>query len=802
MENENQSIVAQWNEVALEAIRSGSASPTPTTYQLHIISSAVYDAWAAFDDDAYGHYSEIVTGLAQTEENKAEAVSFAAYSALTELFPDMAATFETFLIDLGYDPNDAQLISGTAAGVGTLAAQNVFAARENDGSNAENDFADTAGYIPFNSADPNSSFAPGGEDFDPNLWQPLRVPTGTVTDENGVPISDNDDPESYTDQTALTPHWGSVDSFALTSGDQFRPDAPPQLGDTSVYVDGNGVVTTNDQAYRDQVTEVLDVSANLTTEQKVIAEFWADGPRTESPPGHWNQIAQDIALREGHGIDQDAKMFFALNAAIFDAGIATWEAKYAYDFIRPQSAIRDLYFDETVEAWGGVNQGTQEILGQEWQPYQNVTFVTPPFPEFVSGHSTFSMAAANTIAAFVGSDEFYDGTTLGNYDLDTVPGTDLLGQYVTDELVFEDFGDGPPVTLQWETLTEAAEEAGASRIYGGIHIQDGNLRGLEIGSSVADNAQVRWDALFTRGGDDVIETDPSGGLTIAGAGNDTVTGQDGDDLIEGGSGNDEINGGGGIDTALINEDINNFSISIDGDTVTVTDKGGAGTGNDILTGVEFLQFEGGLPYDADIDTLGLTEIIGSQGSSMDVLSDLSLLYAAHFDRAPDALGLYFWAGALANGMTMEEVGAAFALSSEAVDTAVPSIPGFVDSTYAYLLERDADTAGRTFWIDSLEAGTVSQSGFIDALIDGVFADTGSVADAETLTNKAFVGLEYAIVGGLSDITLAGDLMDAFGRGSADLQAFFNTELATASEQQLTIRVLGFVDELTIVGDVA
>ena len=94
-------------------------------------------------------------------------------------------------------------------------------------------------------------------------------------------------------------------------------------------------VTTNDQAYRDQIEEVLNVSATLTTQQKVIAELWADGPRTEYPPGNWNQIAQDIAIREGHGIDEDAKMFFALNAAVFDAGIATWEAKYAYDYNRP-----------------------------------------------------------------------------------------------------------------------------------------------------------------------------------------------------------------------------------------------------------------------------------------------------------------------------------------------------------------------------------------------------------------------------------------------------------------------------------
>ena len=392
----------------------------------------------------------------------------------------------------------------------------------------------------------------GGADFDPNAWQPLRIPNGTLTDENGVPIYDNDDPSTYVDQPALTPHWGQVDAFALSSGDQFRPDAPPRLGDFSEYVDGLGNVTTNDQAYRDQFAEVMEMSATLTNREKVIAEYWADGPRTESPPGHWNQIAQDIALREGHGIDDDAKMFFALNAALFDAGIATWDAKYAYNSIRPQSAIRYLYQDQEIEAWGGPDAGTVTMLGQDWQPYQNVTFVTPPFPEFVSGHSTFSMSAANTIAAYVGSDTYYDGTTLGNYDLDHVGGVDLLGQYVATGLSFETM-TGDPVVLQWSTLTEAAGEAGISRLYGGIHIQDGNLMGQELGRNIASEAELRWEALFTRGGDDEMRSRLDGRLTIAGAGDDMVLGRSIADTIEGGLGNDTICGLGGADVVMGNE---------------------------------------------------------------------------------------------------------------------------------------------------------------------------------------------------------------------------------------------------------
>jgi Ca2+-binding RTX toxin-like protein len=611
MEEEQQSIVAQWNEVMLEAIREGGAKPTATTYQLHLVSSAVYDAWAALDDAAEGYYSDIATTLANTEENKAEAVSFAAYDALVKLFPGAQDKFDAFMAENGYDPADASTDPDTAAGLGTLAARNVFSAREGDGSNFENDFADTSGYEPVNSAEPGSAGAPGGAEFDPNHWQPLRVPTGTVTDENGVPIIDNNDPDSFVDQIALTPHWGQVESFALEENDQFRPPAPPQLGDFSVYVDGAGNVTTGDQAYRDQVAEVIEFSAGLTNETKVIAEYWADGPRTESPPGHWNQIAQDIALREGHGIDEDAKLFFALNAALLDAGIATWEAKYTYDYVRPQSAIRDLFFDQTIEAWAGPNQGTQDILGQEWQPYQNVTFVTPPFPEYVSGHSTFSMAAANTIATFVGSDVFYDGTTLSNYDLDSVEGRDFVGRYETTELFFEDFGNGPPVVLQWETLTEAAEEAGISRLYGGIHIQDGNLNGLKVGQQVAEAAAPRWDALFTRGGDDLIEAAPEGGLLIAGSGADTVIGGGNADDIEGGSGHDVLLGGAGNDTIDGGDGDDVINTGIGFDLVE------AGDGNDLVQGFNgFDTLNGGAGDDVLQGNFGSDELNGGDGDDV------------------------------------------------------------------------------------------------------------------------------------------------------------------------------------------
>lgn len=183
------------------------------------------------------------------------------------------------------------------------------------------------------------------------------------------------------------------------------------------------------------------------------------------------------------------------------------------------------------------------------------------------------MAAAQTIASFVGSDQFFDGTTFGTYDLDEVEGIDLLGQFVTDALVFEAYTDPAPVVLQWDTLTEAAEQAGDSRIYGGIHIQDGNLNGLEVDARVAANAETRWDALFTRGGDDQVRTDKDGGLETLGAGNDTLRGRQGQDIAEGGSGADDLRGHKG-DDILLGEAGDDHLFGGKGDDILA---GGAGT---------------------------------------------------------------------------------------------------------------------------------------------------------------------------------------------------------------------------------
>ena len=521
---DERSVVIDWVEEMLSAIEQNPPAPTATTWRMDVVASSMYDAWAAYDPEALG--TQMGADLRRppgehTEANQAEAVSYAAYRALTFVFPNQEPQFATQMKELEYPLSDSTDVT-TPAGVGNVAAQAVIDYRVNDGANALGGFTQIMSdtypelYQPVNSPDHTAPNAPGGADFDPNRWQPLRVPTGTLLDANGNPYYENDVPGSYVDQTFLTPHWGAVVPFALSSGDQFRPPGPPQYGSVEPYVDGLGNETTNDQAWVDQINEIKDHNAALDDRKKVIAEFWADGPTTWTPPGHWVQIAMGLARRDGHGIGEDVRMYLALTGALLDGGIVAWEAKRQYDYIRPISAIRNYYYNAMIEGWAGPNQGTQMIQGKDWQPYQSPTFVTPPFAEFVSGHSTFSRAAREVLFAYMGSDALYDGcaTKLG-HDFDGDGVEDCMGRHIVEpgHLMFED-GPAETVVLVWDTMLEAADEAALSRRYGGIHIQDGDLRAREMGRQVGQQAiawaPLYWDPFGTLGG--MVDEATDGGL--------------------------------------------------------------------------------------------------------------------------------------------------------------------------------------------------------------------------------------------------------------------------------------------------
>jgi len=233
--------------------------------------------------------------------------------------------------------------------------------------------------------------------------------------------------------------------------------------------------------YEAQVRRIVALQAGLGDEQKVIAEYWADGPNSELPPGHWLLFALYVSARDGHTDDDDIKLFFALSNALSDAAVAAWDAKRAYDSVRPINAVRYLLQGQSIPGYGplGPAAGLRPIQGVSWIPYQPMTFPTPAFPEHVSGHSAFSAAAAQVLRSFTGSDRF--GASY------TKPARSM---------VLEAGAPQAEVVLQWPTFSAAAAQAGLSRIYGGIHFDSGNSAGQTLGQHVGMQAFARAQALW------------------------------------------------------------------------------------------------------------------------------------------------------------------------------------------------------------------------------------------------------------------------------------------------------------------
>jgi len=445
----NDSVVLLWDEAVLQGIRDTRPGPTVAARALAVAHTAMFDAWAAYDARAVP--TRPLRGWRRpageaTDANKAKAVSFAAYRSVRDLFPSEAPALDTRMAQLGYDIADVSTDPATPAGIGNIAAATVLALRHQDGSNQLGDlnagaYSDYTGYVPVN---------PPTAVLDPNRWQPQLV-----VNAQGQIVA----------QTYTTPQWGLVLPFALSSGSEHRP-GPPALWP--------------DPAYRAQADELIDISANLTDFQKVSAEYFADGPSSEFPPGHWALFAQFVSRRDGHALDDDVKLFFALGNALLDASICAWDAKRAYDSVRPITAIRFLYVGQLIRSWAGPFLGTQTILGEKWRPYQLGTVVTPPFPEFFSGHSIFSAAGAEILKRFTGSDAFQYSVVIARGSSSAEPGRVPAAD----------------LTLSWATFSEAADAAGMSRRYGGIHFGQGDLTGRALGRVVGAQAWAKAQAHF------------------------------------------------------------------------------------------------------------------------------------------------------------------------------------------------------------------------------------------------------------------------------------------------------------------
>jgi hypothetical protein len=453
----------------LQGVREARLGPPMVARALAIVHTCAYDAWAAYDRVAVG--TRLGSSLRRppnerTLANKNAAISFAAYRAAVDLFPASKGTvFDPLMHKLGYGASELSTNATTAAGIGNLAAAAVLEFRHRDRSNQLGDepggrqgiaYSDYTGYAPMNA--PMDPLLP----FDPSLihdasaWQPL-----TYVDATGARVTPG----------FIAPHWTLVAPFAIGSGSQLRsPAGPARFGSPS---------------YAAQAEAVVALGAALTDEQKVIAEYWADGPRSELPPGHWDLFAQFVSRRDHHGanergVDLDVKLFFALTNAIFDASVCCWDNKRAFDSVRPITAVRYLFQGRPIRAWGGPYKGTQTIDGAWWLPYQPSTFPTPPFAEFSSGHSTFSAAGAEILRLFTGKDAFGASVRVPAGSSKVEPGAVPRND----------------VTLAWRTFSDAADQAGISRRYGGIHFEQGDLEARAAGRMVARRTWDRAQQLF------------------------------------------------------------------------------------------------------------------------------------------------------------------------------------------------------------------------------------------------------------------------------------------------------------------
>lgn len=433
------SIVTEWLDDIIPAAKEVAWEPTVGARFFAITETAIYEAWTAYDPTALG----VVYGAAlknqgglPNEANKREAISHAVYTVLSLLAPQRRRAFAERMAALGYDPN----ATSKPAELGRRAAYAVLAKFRDDGANEAGDFADTSGYMP---RKPDVADA----------WQPIEL-----LDKRQLP---------------MTPQWVRVTPFSLTRPDEFRPVPPPAPGSAE---------------WSRQIDVLLQTSATLTDKQKAEAEYW--GIFGMAPAPELIEMTKFVSDTNDLRLDGDVKLFFVVSNAIFDASIAAWDAKYGYDYLRPITAIRALG-ETMITAWkprsvsaalaystpglisaANAAESVPAGIGQEhaadWEPY----LPTPAFPSYVSGHSVFTAAWARAMELATGKPDFNFKKTVRRL-------------YVEQRQLAQ------PVTLSYPTFADAAEAAGISRIWAGVHWPVDNERGQELGRKVGENVWRR-----------------------------------------------------------------------------------------------------------------------------------------------------------------------------------------------------------------------------------------------------------------------------------------------------------------------
>jgi hypothetical protein len=383
-------MVLEWNEVAVEATRVARLSPNVQTRALAMVHGAVFDAVNGIEQD-YAPY--LVQRRAPIWASEEAAAAVAAHGVLVSLLPAQQATLDAALASSLAAVRDGPAENAGVA-YGKLVADRMLAERADDGS------TDVVTYVP---------------GTDPDDWQP--TPPGFAP--------------------AALPQWATVEPFGITSPDQFRADPPPSLDSPEFTA-----------AFNQMKVIGAATGSTRTDEQTDIARFWAGPSGTVQPPGHWNNIAREVADAQDNSLAENARMMALLNIGMADALITAWDSKFEYSFVRPVTAIRNAD-----------NDGNPDTAADPaWSPL----LTTPGHPSYMAAHSSLSATAATILA------EFY--------------GNDAIAFTSSAEIA----AGGPTITRSFDGFWEAAQEAGASRIYGGIHWSFDDQAGLQAGRSVGE----------------------------------------------------------------------------------------------------------------------------------------------------------------------------------------------------------------------------------------------------------------------------------------------------------------------------
>lgn len=390
-----------------------------------LLTNGWFDAIAPYHPSAVGVYSRMArrpAGESATNRNKNVAVLYSSYRVLNSLFPGRSAEWRDMMESVGLDPDDVSQDATTPEGIGNIAGSAVAAFRERDGMNQLGDeggraynplpYADYTGYEPFNTA---------YQLRDPSRWQPAIVTKG-----NGL----------FQVQNFVTPQLRLTEPYSYHNPRAFH--TPPPIMSRPTGPNGR-------QRYKQQADEVLEASANLTDYQKAAAEFFDNKFRSLGFSAFF------IWQSRGLSLDEFVQYDFLVNMASFDAAIAAWEQKHRWDAVRPFSAIRYLYGDKPVTAWGGPGRGTvSDLPASQWKSYLNVA----DHPEYPSGSACFCAAHSEASRLYLGSDNFGWAVPVGAGESVVEPGVTPAA----------DLTLGP-----WDTWTDFEQECGQSRFWGGVH---------------------------------------------------------------------------------------------------------------------------------------------------------------------------------------------------------------------------------------------------------------------------------------------------------------------------------------------